>query len=266
MLTAGELRKRFGFSADKLDRLIKQGLPVKGKGAKRQFDARKVAAWLKAQPKTERRKDGETAKTKPPAPQRSSPEQSPAITAATIAEAAGHLKVAPRTLAGWLTDPSFPGKAGSPGKADGYFPIAEIQRWHLATFGVTARGGGEGDEAAAAAKRLKAQIDCDRAQIELERQLGTLLDATEQERFLRRMIATAKAVLRRGLSRRAGRGPSRAAGFASECGSITRSKLGSGRYDIDRRPWWIPILDAFDDPKCRACRSPRRRKSAKRCR
>jgi hypothetical protein len=144
MLTAGELRKRFGFSADKLDRLIKQGLPVKGKGAKRQFDARKVAAWLKAQPKTERRKDGETAKTKPPAPQRSSPEQSPAITAATIAEAAGHLKVAPRTLAGWLTDPSFPGKAGSPGKADGYFPIAEIQRWHLATFGVTAAAAARG--------------------------------------------------------------------------------------------------------------------------
>jgi phage terminase large subunit GpA-like protein len=25
-------------------------------------------------------------------------------------------------------------------------------------------------------------------------------------------------------------------------------EAGSGRYDIDRRPWWIPILDAFDDP------------------
>lgn len=26
-------------------------------------------------------------------------------------------------------------------------------------------------------------------------------------------------------------------------------EAGSGRYDIDRRPWWVPILDAFDDPE-----------------
>jgi phage terminase large subunit GpA-like protein len=26
-------------------------------------------------------------------------------------------------------------------------------------------------------------------------------------------------------------------------------EAGSGRYDVDRRPWWIPILDAFDDPE-----------------
>ena len=26
-------------------------------------------------------------------------------------------------------------------------------------------------------------------------------------------------------------------------------EAGSGRYDIDRRPWWVPILDAFDDPQ-----------------
>ena len=26
-------------------------------------------------------------------------------------------------------------------------------------------------------------------------------------------------------------------------------EAGSGRYDIARRPWWIPILDSFDDPE-----------------
>jgi phage terminase large subunit GpA-like protein len=26
-------------------------------------------------------------------------------------------------------------------------------------------------------------------------------------------------------------------------------EAGSGRYDIDRRPWWAPILDAFDEPE-----------------
>lgn len=216
MLTAGELRKRFGFSADKLDRLIKQGLPVKGKGAKRQFDARKVAAWLKAQapsgPKSKvQSPKSKAAEAKPAQPQASSPEPSPAIVATTIAEAAGHLKVAPRTLAGWLTDSTFPGRAGSPGKGDGHFPIAEIQRWHLATFGVTARGGGEGDEAAAAAKRLKAQIDCDRAQIELERELKTIGDVDAWEALARRIIAAARAQLEELPDRAAARLPAKLA-------------------------------------------------------
>jgi phage terminase large subunit GpA-like protein len=26
-------------------------------------------------------------------------------------------------------------------------------------------------------------------------------------------------------------------------------EAGSGRYEIDRRPWWVPVLDAFDDPE-----------------
>lgn len=111
----------------------------------------------------------------------------------TIGEAALALGVAPRTLAGWLTDSTFPGKAGQPGCRDGVFPIAAIRAWHTATHGVTDKTSSS-DEEAAQAKRLKALIDADRAQLSLERELGSILDAEEQERFLRRLIATAKSL------------------------------------------------------------------------
>jgi hypothetical protein len=43
-------------------------------------------------------------------------------------------------------------------------------------------------------------------------------------------------------------------------------EAGSGRYDIERRPWWVPILDAFDDPEVNSVSLPRERKSARRWR
>jgi hypothetical protein len=111
----------------------------------------------------------------------------------TIGEAALALSVAPRTLATWLNDPTFPGKAGHPGRGDGHFPIAAIRAWHLATHGVTDKSE-HADEAAAAAKVKKAIVDSDRAHLALERELKSILDAEEFSKFLTRMIATAKAV------------------------------------------------------------------------
>jgi hypothetical protein len=199
MLTAGELRKKFGFTSERLERLIKQGLPVKGKGAKRRFDAAAVARWMKSQAArgavtTARPPDVAAAEKRDAAePPKDAAPAAADLVATTIHAAAEHLGVAPRTFAGWLTDPSFPGRAGSPGKGDGYFPIAQIRVWHLATHGVTAKSKTH-DEEAAAAKRLKALIDCDSAQISFERELGSLLDRGQTERFLRRMITTAKAL------------------------------------------------------------------------
>ena len=178
MLSAAALRKKLGLTPAKLAGLVKQGLPCKGKGSKRQFDPAKVAAWL--------RERGLARQVAVP------PGAEQFVT--TIAEAAQLLEVAPRTFAGWLTDPTFPGKAGTPGRRDGYFPIAAIRAWHLATHGVSAKSAAS-DEVAAAAKRMRAQIQNDREQVALEKDLGTIGDTEEMAAFCRRVAANAKALL-----------------------------------------------------------------------
>jgi hypothetical protein len=177
MLTAQKLRQKLGLSAKRLARLIKQGLPCKGKGSKRTFNPADVATWL--------RERGLARSTAAAVAEQ---------IVATIPEAALLLEVAPRTLAQWLTDPTFPGKAGTPGRRDGYFPISQIRQWHLATHGATARGS-QTDAEAATAKRLKAQIECDRAQVELEKELLTIGDVEQWEALARRVIAAAKGQL-----------------------------------------------------------------------
>lgn len=183
MLSAAQLKKKLGLSATRLARLIKQGLPCKGKGAKRKFNPMAVAAWLKQHGHAIEIQNSEF-RIQNAADQ----------VARTIAEAALLLDVAPRTLAQWQTDATFPGQAGTPGRRDGYYPIAAIRTWHLATHGAQSRHGAS-DAELAAVKRLKAQIECDRDQVDLERELGTIHDTAAEERLIRRQIATAKALL-----------------------------------------------------------------------
>ena len=52
--------------------------------------------------------------------------------AKTRAEAAKILGVRVGAISDWMTDPTFPGKAGDRGRENGYFPIEEIQAWRSA--------------------------------------------------------------------------------------------------------------------------------------
>lgn len=118
----------------------------------------------------------------------------PELIATTIGEAARIIGVSPRVLATWLTDPTFPGEPGQPGKQNGRFPIERIRTWHLATHGPRAKGQ-ERDEETAALKLLKAQLDCDREQVALERAIGSIGDVEEFAALARRVIAAAKGQL-----------------------------------------------------------------------
>jgi hypothetical protein len=175
MLSAHKLRQKLGLSPGKFGRLLKQGLPCKGKGKKRQFDPAAVAAWLRQHGLIKPQTTAEQICT-------------------TRDEAARILGVSTRCFAEWLTDPSFPGKAGSPGRGDSYFPIASIRSWMLAS----GRGGQRAvptDQELAAARRLKVQIDNDRSQVALEKELRSIGDTQEWGRFIARQVATAKALI-----------------------------------------------------------------------
>lgn len=176
MLTYTQLRKKLDISKPRLDRWLAEGLPHAGEGKKRQFDPTKVAEWMLASGKTKR------------------PAGAPSQVATTRSEAAQLLNVSTRTLAEWLRDPTFPGKAGGPGRQDGYFPITEIEVWRNGKLGGDGRSGGDAGELAELRVR-KLKIEIDQKQVEFERECGSILDAEELARFQERHINTAKTLL-----------------------------------------------------------------------
>jgi predicted DNA-binding transcriptional regulator AlpA len=178
-MNAANLQKALSVTPATLRAWIKAGLPCKGKGRDRVFEPAAVEQWLLDTGRAE----------KPAAP-------SPAgVVACTMAEAALLLGVSKRVFADWATEPAFPGKPGTTGKRDGYFPIAEIEAWRASRFGADARSGAA-DDGERAVRRQMLEIDRDRKLAELERDvLGTLIDAEETTRFIAFVVATAKGVL-----------------------------------------------------------------------
>jgi hypothetical protein len=193
-LTAKELCAKLGIDARQLGRFVKDGLPHTGRGRKRHFDPAAVAAWLQ-----------QTG--------RAQPAPLPSQVATTKAEAAVLCGVSLRVFGDWLTDPTFPGKAGSPGRQDGYFPIAEIRAWRSATRGGDHRSDAAATEQIAAARLRRLVLEAERDHFELERDIGNILDFEATARLQERSIATAQTqldqIVERALARLPGKTPRR---------------------------------------------------------
>jgi len=193
-LTAKELSAKLGIDARQLGRFVKDGLPHTGRGRKRRFDPGAVAAWLQ-----------QTG--------RAQPAPLPSQIATTKAEAAVLCGVSLRVMGDWLCDPTFPGKAGSPGRQDGYFPIAEIRAWRSATRGGDHRSDAAATEQIAAARLRRLVLEAERDHFELERDIGNILDFEETARLQERSIATAQTqldqIVERALARLPGKTPRR---------------------------------------------------------
>lgn len=109
MLDAKQLKEQLGITEPTLRQLLKEGLPL-AESKPRRFDESAVVQWLE-----------ETGRVEP------QPEPEQIVT--TRAELANLLNVNIRTVAEWLNDPDFPGHAGQPGRANGYFPVNKIREW-----------------------------------------------------------------------------------------------------------------------------------------
>lgn len=178
-MKADELQTLLGIKPAKLRKWIKEGLPCKRRGRSTTFDAAAVEQWLLD--------TGRAQKEAAPPPA--------GVVARTIAEAAKLCDVSSRVFADWLKQPAFPGKPGSPGRRDGYFPIAEIEAWRVVRFGADGRSGAV-DDGEKAVRREILEIDRDRKRAELERDvLGSLIDAEQNSQFIAFICATAKGVL-----------------------------------------------------------------------
>lgn len=112
MITSTQLREKLGITQPALTQLVRDGLPCHEQGRKKLFDPAEVAQWLV---------DNERAVIQE--------EPRAQAVARTRQECAEHFGVHLRTLATWLEDETFPGRAGTRGRRDGYFPLDEILTW-----------------------------------------------------------------------------------------------------------------------------------------
>lgn len=175
MITFTELRELLGVTQPQLSKWVAAGMPHDLDGRRKLFDEDAVAAWLVANGYAEEVTD----------------EPAPVVgqICTTRNEAAAVLGVSLRYFSEWLKEDGFPGFSGSPGRQDGYFPIAEIEAWRAThpRFGQTSHANESRDRInVARAKKLE---------LEYEQALGNLIGVDVVERFIVRTLAAAKAIL-----------------------------------------------------------------------
>jgi len=115
--------------------------------------------------------------------------------ARTRADCGAALGVTSRTISEWATDPTFPGRAGTPGQTDGYYPIWEIERWLNRRKD---KGGGDGETAVVSSREKLADVRYQKGLIDLAKLRGQVVDAVEAQAFYARtngyVVATLKGL------------------------------------------------------------------------
>lgn len=182
MLTFTELREQLGITQRALSQMVRDGMPHTLDGRRKVFDERAVAQWLLDTGRAVLEEEDARPKI-----------------ARTRRECADHFSVHLRTVADWLEDPTFPGRSGTRGLRDGYFPLDEIAEW-IADRDAVRAGGPRVDvsdhrEALLVARTeretIRAQID----RLSLEKESGRLASLDAIAELVTRQIHTAKKLL-----------------------------------------------------------------------
>ena len=177
-LSGKELAERLGVSPSKIRRWVKSGMPSRKDGRRRVYDPAKVRDWLVANGLAQ-----DAA---------SEPAERIYRTRTECAKAFG---VNLRTVAQWMTEPGFPGQAGTPGQRDGCFPHAAIEAWleaKRANQPVNQYSGAAADPT----RQELARIKLEQERLKLNEKQGRFVDVDEVTRELMRLSAIARQTLR----------------------------------------------------------------------
>jgi len=172
-----ELAQSLDVTPQRVAAWIKQGMPVESRNGTCKFRAWAVERWLlKRGLITER------------------VEQTGGRICRTRAEAARMLGVHQQTITDWANGyADFPGRAGTPGKRDGYYPIDEIETWREGACGPGRIGGGSGVLDVERGRLLNLQ--CEERELRLQQKRAALVPVQEVTDFLRRTVAQAASML-----------------------------------------------------------------------
>lgn len=176
MLTSNELKSHLGIDERTLRRLLREGLPCAKRKRARVFDLDRVDAWLIDRGYAEQ----------------------PAVeticqTYAELAIALGMTGKDPtRIIAGWATQPGFPGKPGTQGRRDAHLPVEQIRDWLASRDNAL---GLAGDDEMRELQRREKRLRLELAERELQEQLGRLADVEEVAAFNRKVVADTVSIL-----------------------------------------------------------------------
>lgn len=176
MLTSNQLKSQLGIDERTLRKLVREGLPFSKRKRARQFDLEQVNAWLLQHGYAEQ----------------------PAVETIcqTYAELARELGMAgkdpTRIIAGWVTQPGFPGRPGTQGRRDAFLPVEQIRDWLSSRDNAF---GSSGDDEMRELERQKRRLQLELAQRELQEQLGRLADVDEVAAFNRKVVADTVSIL-----------------------------------------------------------------------
>lgn len=181
MLTFTQLREQLGLSQPALSKLIRDGLPHSIDGRAKVFDDQAVARWLieTRRAVVEGQEDADKILR-------------------TRRECADHFGVHLRTVADWLEDPTVPGRSGTRGLRDGYFPLEEIAQWvakREALRGVAETAGSELRDQLLHATIRQKLVRIERDELGLKEELGRLTSIESVVELVTRQIHTAKTLL-----------------------------------------------------------------------
>lgn len=199
MTNAAELRAELGITERQLREWIQEGMPVERSRGTRRFDPSAVADWLVDHGKADREEPAEDG---------------PYVT--TRGEVAAHFGVSTQSVQLWQSQEGFPGRPGGRGTRSGYYPLGAIGRW-LEANGLGRGPGRRGNPDSQAARAERDQIKTELDRIELQRQLGQVIDLEEVTRFVERTIAAATQVLQP---------------LAEQVGELTRSPISTLREEL----------------------------------
>ncbi len=163
-----DLCAKLKMTRQQLDELLRRGLPCRGKGSKRTFDAAIVREWLIA--------NGLGDTTHAP--------RDPFLFR-TMGQVANHFCVSVKTVTQWLQQ-GMPGRPGPRGKQDGYFPLHEIKAWLTARQAQGANSPGGTSE-----RDRLTKVKRQREELKLGTEAGNLLPVeTVGKAFLRAIHET----------------------------------------------------------------------------
>lgn len=110
--------------------------------------------------------------------------------AKTRAEAGRLLGVSDRTVSVWQSDPTFPGRAGDVGQANGYYPIEKIRRWNAER-----KQTAEVDNEYSSLRRRKLAADTRTREVKLARETGDLIALADAQAVIVDAVNAARSQL-----------------------------------------------------------------------
>lgn len=182
--TSKDLAKIIGTTPQRIGSWIRLGMPTVGRNGVYQVDIEAAIQWAIDNGKIEQVEDA--------------PKVSRVV--ANRCEVAQHFGVNEHTVSVWQRRPGFPGRAATPGRRDGYYPLDEIETWREESIlqndpATRDTNGTTHDDSVKAGRSRLLKIQCDERELRLAEKRGELIPVATATSCLERLVNQSGAII-----------------------------------------------------------------------